>query len=244
MSDWKMLKDTLGLTLGPLNGWPGPLTPASLRERAPFAAALNDTLMMLKSELGHLGARNIVLAMAVRKGDLRPDGFPRANASGEHPGVILSFYVKEGPRQKHFDHFTRWEHNLRVLTMNLNHLRSANLYGAEDDGDPQYAGWRVMPSEGKANRPPPHAAPGRTPKRFNDDNTAAQYLASYVSNVAIGVLTQSLLNDPELFKKTLRDIQTFVHPDRYPGATEKALAHERFVLVSMAGERLKKRHDL
>jgi hypothetical protein len=244
MSDWKMLKDTLGLTLGPINGWPGTLTPASDRERAPFTAALNDTLMMLKSELGHLGARNIVLTMAMRKGDLRPDGFPKSSAVGEHPGVVLSFSVKEGPRQKHFDRFTRWEHNLRALTMNLNHLRNANLYGAEGDGSQQYAGWHVTPAERQANRPPPHAAPGRAPKRFDDDNTAARYLASYVGNVAIGVLTHGLLNDPELFKKTLRDIQTFVHPDRYPGVAEKALAHERFVLVSMAGERLKKRHDL
>ncbi len=239
-----MLKDTLGLTLEPLNGWPGTLTPASLRERAPFAAALNDTLMMLKSELVHLGARNIVLMMAMRKGDLRPDGFPRTNASGEHPGVILSFDVKGGPRQKHFDRFTQWEHNLRALTMNLNHLRSANLYGAESDGEKQYAGWHATPAQNQAHQPPPHASRGRTPKRFDDDNTAARYLAGYVSNVAIGVLTHGLLNDPELFKRTLREIQTFVHPDRCQGAAEKALAHERFVLVSMAGERLKKRHDL
>ncbi len=244
MSDWKMLKDTLGMTLGPMNGWPGTLTSASLRERAPFAAALNDTLMLLKSEMGHLSARNIVLAMAMRKGDLRPDGFPRANATGEHPGVILSFQVKGGARQKHFDRFTQWEHNLRALTLNLSHLRNANLYGVEGDSNRQYAGWHVTPAEGRADQPPPHAAPGRSPKRFDDDSTAAQYLASYVRNVAIGVMTHGLLNDPELFKKTLRDIQTFVHPDRCQGAAEKTLAHERFVLVSMAGERLKKRHDL
>ena len=244
MSDWKMLKDTLGLTVGPINGWPGTLTPASLRERAPFTAALNDTLMMLKSELGHLGARNIVLAMALRKGELSADGFPRANAAGEHPGVVLSFSVKEGPRQKHFDRFTRWEHNLRALTMNLNHLRNANLYGVEGDEDRQYTGWHGAPSEGRTDRPPPHAAPGRNPKRFHDDNTAARYLASYVGNVPVDVLAHGLLNDPELFKKTLREIQTFVHPDRCQGAAEKALAHERFVLVSTAGERLKKRHDL
>lgn len=244
LSDWKMLKDTLGLTLGPLNGWPGTLTSASQRERAPFAAALNDTLMMLKSELGHLNARNIVLAMAMRNGDLRPDGFPRPHAAGEHPGVLLSFAVKAGPRQKHFDRFTQWEHNLRALTMNLQHLRNANLYGAEGDGEPQYAGWRVTQFEGQADRPPPPTAPGRSPKRFDDDSTAARYLASYVSNVAVGALTQGLLNDPELFKRTLRDIQTFVHPDRVQGTAEKALAHERFVLVSMAGDRLRKRHDL
>ena len=244
MSDWKMLRDTVGLTLGPLSGWPGTLTSASLRERAPFTAALNDTLMMLKSELGHLGARNIVLSLAMRQGDLRPDGFPRPNAAGEHPGVVLSFDVKEGPRQKHFDRFTRWEHNLRALTMNLNHLRNANLYGVEGDGAKQYGGWHAMPAERQAHRPPPHSAPNRTPKRFTDDNTAARYLASYVGNVAPDVLAHGLLNDPELFKKTLRDIQTFVHPDRCQGVAEKALAHERFVLVSAAGERLKKRHDL
>jgi hypothetical protein len=244
MSDWKMLKDTLGLTLGPVHGWPGTLTPASERERAPFTASLNDTLMLLKTELGHLGARNIVLAMAVRTSDLRADGFPRPNAAGEHPGVILSFYVKSGPRQKHFDRFTRWEHNLRVLAMNLSHLRNANLYGAEGDGDKQYEGWQVTPAESQADQPPLHTSPRRNPKSFDDDSSAAKYLASYVSNVAAGVMTHCLLNDPELFKKTLRDIQTFVHPDRSQGAAEKALAHERFVLVSMAGDRLKKRHDL
>ncbi len=230
--------------MGSLQGWPGDLTPASERERAPFTAALSDTLMLLKSELGHLGARNIVLTMAMRPSDLRPDGFPRPNASGEHPGVVLSFVVKGEARQKHFDRFTGWEHNLRALTMNLHHLRNANLYGVEGGGDRQYAGWDVTPAERQANRPPPHSAPRRTPKRFDDDNTAARYLASYVSNVAIGVLTHDLLNDPELFKKTLRDIQTSVHPDRCQGAAEKALAHERFVLVSMAGERLRRRHEL
>jgi hypothetical protein len=244
MSDWKMLKDTLGLTVGPINGWPGTLTPAAQRERAPFTAALNDTLMLLKSELTHLGARNIVLTMAMRQGDLRPDGFPRPKAAGEHPGVVLSFYVKGGPRQKHFDRFTQWEHNLRALAMNLNHLRNADLYGAEGDSGKQYAGWHMTASERQTNQPPPHADRGRAPKRFDDDNSAARYLASYVSNVAVAVLAHSLLNDVELFKRTLREIQTFVHPDRYQGAAEKVLAHERFVLVSMAGDRLKKRHDL
>lgn len=244
MSDWKILKDTLGLTMGPVNGWPGILTAASERERAPFTASLNDTLMMLKSELGHLGARNIVLAMAVRPSDLRSDGFPRPNATGEHPGVILSFYVKAGPRQKHFDRYTRWEHNLRALAMNLNHLRNANLYGAEGEGDRQYAGWHISPAEGQADQPPLHTSPRRNPKSFDDDSTAAKYLASYVSNVAAGVMTHCLLNDPELFKKTLRDIQMFVHPDRCQGVADKTRAHERFVLVSMAGARLSKRHDL
>ena len=156
MSDWLTLKNDLGLTLRPIDNWPGKLRHGWEREAGPYSAPLKDTLKTLKRELNALSARNIVLQVSLREQDLRLDGLPRSGARPEHPGVILCFDVRGGSRRRAFDRFTRWDQNLRALALNLEHLRLANLYGVEGD-EQQYSGWKAIPAPTMA-QPVPEAA--------------------------------------------------------------------------------------
>lgn len=112
MSDWVTLKDVLGLTLRPVDVWPGTLR--GDRDRSPYSAPLKDTLKVLRRELVALSAKDVVLQIALREQDLRLDGLPRAGAIASHPGVILAFGSRHGALRLFFDRFTRWDHNLRV----------------------------------------------------------------------------------------------------------------------------------
>ncbi len=160
MSNWQQLRDRLGLTLRPLHSWPGALTPAHRREAGPFSAPLKDTLEVLARELRALSARGVVLQLALREGEFRRDGLPRAGARAEHPGVVLSFESRHGPLRLHHDRFTAWEQNLRAIAKHLEHLRLSSLYGVGRDGE-QYRGWQALPA-GEAGATPagPAAAAG------------------------------------------------------------------------------------
>ncbi len=143
MSDWVTLKDALGLTLRPIDAWPG--NARHDRIPGPFSAGLKDTLATLKRELAALNARRIVLQIAFREGDFRADGLPRANAVATHPGVILAFESRHGTLRLSFDGFTKWQNNLRAVAMHLEHLRLASLYGVGTDGQ-QYKGCLALPA--------------------------------------------------------------------------------------------------
>ena len=143
MSDWVSLKDALGLTLRPIDVWPG--KPRYDRSLSPFSAPFKDTLAKLKRELSMLNARNIVFQVALREQDFRLDGLPRADARATHPGVILAFTSKHGPLRLIFDGFTKWQDNLRAICLHLENLRHAGLYGVGTDGQ-QYKGWAALPA--------------------------------------------------------------------------------------------------
>lgn len=131
----------LKATLRPISIWPEKLT--INRTRARYTAPLADTLKVLEHELRELRAKSIVVEIAIREGDFRLDGFPRASAKAEHPGVILSFESKHGPLRIYFDGFTDWEYNLRAIAMHLEHLRKASMYGVGRTGE-QYKGWKAI----------------------------------------------------------------------------------------------------
>ena len=80
----------------PLEHWPRKFT--LNRRRSQFESTYGQTLEKLKNELSKLGAKNIVIQVALDPRDIRLDGWPRANARRpEHPGVIVSFDSKHGP---------------------------------------------------------------------------------------------------------------------------------------------------
>ena len=148
MSDWVTLKSALGLTLRPIDIWPG--KPRGSRDMSPYSAPFKDTLATLRRELSGLSAKNIVLQVALREQDLRQDGLPRAGAIATHPGIILAFDSRHGPLRLFFDRFTRWNHNLRAVAIHLEHLRLAGLYGVGTDGQ-QYQGWQALPADAGAD---------------------------------------------------------------------------------------------
>lgn len=136
----------------PISTWPGDLTRAVDRRRSPFRAPHanpkkpggDTTMKALARELEWLGAKDVVVELALREADLRVDGMPRARAKPpEHPGVILSFDSDFGPLRYACDAFLEWPHNLRAITLGLEHLRAVDRYGITKRGE-QYTGWKQI----------------------------------------------------------------------------------------------------
>lgn len=136
MTDWPS-----NLTVAPIREWPGALTPR--RTLSNFSASWSATLAELSREMRHLNARNGELLIAVRPDDFRLDGKPRANAKQEHPGVILSFDSSVGHLSYPCDTFTRWQDNVRAITLALEALRKVDRYGVTKRGE-QYRGFLAL----------------------------------------------------------------------------------------------------
>lgn len=147
------------ITFRPIAGdWPGELR--RNRRRSQFDTPWGRTLTLLTTELGYLGAKNIVFQIAVDERDIRVDGRPRAKARAEHPGVILAFDSKFGPLKYATDTFDRWEDNVRALALSLEALRKVDRYGVSTRGE-QYTGWRALPAGSDDTHGIPDAATAR-----------------------------------------------------------------------------------
>lgn len=137
-----------GMTLRPIANWPNNYTLD--RRSSPFSSSLTTTLDTLERELRHLGTgrRNAesVLQIAMREQDFRIDGLPRANATPQHPGVILNVESRHGTLSYPCDTFTRWQDNLRAITLGLEALRRVERYGITQTGQ-QYRGWQALESK-------------------------------------------------------------------------------------------------
>lgn len=137
-----------GMTLRPIASWPHDYTLD--RRSSPFSSSLTTTLDTLGRELRHLGTgrRNAesVLQIAMREQDFRIDGLPRANATPQHPGVILNIESRHGTLSYPCDTFTRWQDNLRAITLGLEALRRVERYGITQTGQ-QYRGWHAIESK-------------------------------------------------------------------------------------------------
>jgi hypothetical protein len=129
-------------TYRPIAVWPGRQTARRLRSK--FKASYTATLGLLDRELRHLGARNIVLQVALDESDIRLDGRPRAGSQPRHPGIILAFDSKHGPLSYPCDCYNRWEDNLRAIALSLEALRSVDRYGVTRQAE-QYRGWQQLP---------------------------------------------------------------------------------------------------
>jgi hypothetical protein len=130
----------------PLDRWPLPSTPADKR-RGPstFRTHWNSTLDLLEREPGYLGARDIVIEVALDPSDIRIDGWPRANArEPRHPGVAISFESKHGPLRYLTDAHTLWRHNVHGIALGLQALRAVDRYGITHRAE-QYKGWAALP---------------------------------------------------------------------------------------------------
>ena len=205
MSDWVSLKESLGLSLRPIDNWPG--KPRYDREMSPYSAPFKQTLATLKKELSALSAKNIVLQVALRDQDLRLDGLPRAGAIATHPGIILAFDSKHGPLRLYFDRFTKWDQNLRAVALHLEHLRLAGLYGVGTDGQ-QYRGWQALPANADVD------------SALKSKMQAAEWLLMH-SGVS------GNYDRPEVRAEAYRKAQARLHPDA-------GGSHEEFLRVAEA----------
>lgn len=139
MSDWPS-----GMTLKPIDSWPGALT--KNRKRSQFDSSLSSTLEVLRRELRYLGARGVVLQIALQEKDFRIDGYPRATARPDHPGIIISFASSNvGDQSYPCDTYQSWQDNLRAVALALEALRKVERYGVDKRGA-RYAGFKALPS--------------------------------------------------------------------------------------------------
>ena len=128
----------------PIVAWPGARTRE--RRRGPFRSTVRQTVQLLKRELAHLDARNILVQMDGDESQIRRDGYPRADGRFR-PGVILTFDSRHGPLSYPCDTYIHWDQNLRAIAMALEALRAVDRYGVTRRGE-QYTGWKALPPGG------------------------------------------------------------------------------------------------
>ena len=180
----------------PISTWPGPRRPANARNGSPFRAGYPDTLNKLEYETGKLRAKNIVIEAGFGFGDIRSDGLPIAGRRPSDPGVILSFESTHGPLRLPCDYFEDWTANLRAVTLHLERLRLASLYGVGDFGE-QYKGWLRL----EAGAPVVETA------------MTAEAAARMIESRS-GVSRARILADPVTYTAAFRLGAREVHPDR------------------------------
>lgn len=198
MSDFSV-RWPAGVTVRPLQHWPQQWEDD--RRRAPFSASWGATLDLLDRELFHVDALRTVLQIAVPESAFRMDGYPRAQAKAEHPGVILSFDRPrhEGTESLSFpcDRFDRWQDNVRAIALALEALRKVDRYGITPNGE-QYTGWRAIG--------------GGTPMPGPMSEDEAWSIIGSFGDGPIEVLRRS--GDA---RAALRRARGFTHPDRHAG---------------------------
>jgi hypothetical protein len=129
------------MAVDPIGEWPGELT--RNRARSNFASSLSSTMDTLRRELTMLGARNARMQIAIAPEAFRLDGYPRATAKPEHPGIILTLDSKHGPLSYPCDTFLTWQDNLRAIALALEALRKVDRYGVTRRGE-QYRGFLAI----------------------------------------------------------------------------------------------------
>lgn len=132
-----------GMRVQPIVQWPGALTRS--RAGSPFASTLSSTMNTLRRELRELGAKDVLLQIAVPREKFRLDGYPRETAVPEHPGLILTMDSRVGPLSYPCDTFTTWQDNLRAIALALEALRKVDRYGVTKRGE-QYRGFLAIES--------------------------------------------------------------------------------------------------
>lgn len=126
----------------PIQAWPG--TKTRSRRISPFGVKYQRLLDDLERELRHVRARGIVIQAFVRAEDIRNDGWPRSSARFFEPGIVLGFTMPDGSQISFpCDTFTRWESNLRAISLTMTALRSIDRYGVTKRSE-QYKGWKKV----------------------------------------------------------------------------------------------------
>jgi hypothetical protein len=126
------------------------------RPHSPFQADYTSTVNLLEREAKMLGAKRVVVELALREADLRLDGKPYAGTKTDHPGVTIALDSRHGALKYTADKFATWQENLRAIALGLEALRKVDRYGMTSRGE-QYAGWKALSS----GRGDPNPARGR-----------------------------------------------------------------------------------
>lgn len=143
-------RGSVGWRVRAITLWPGTKTSPRIRHpfRSPDRGTRIDwlgTMEVLKRELEHLEAKEVVLELELLPSHIRADGWIRADAAIRDAGVILSFQSNVGPMRYPVDRFTEWKANVRGIALALEALRKVNRYGVAGRAE-QYRGWLQIPA--------------------------------------------------------------------------------------------------
>lgn len=185
MSEWP---DRLNLQ--PILAWPTEKT--RNRKLSQFSAPLRTTLKELDRELAAIHAKDVVMQIALERGQFRNDGYPRAHAVPEHPGIILTMSTADGALSFPCDTFVTWQENLRAITLTMQKFRDIARYGVTKNGQ-QYAGFRAIEAPAPADRP------------FTDAAVAQAFLCRFVPES-----DQTEMSLAQIARRARAD----THPDR------------------------------
>lgn len=196
------------ITFRPLPTWPG--KPTQFRTASKFKSSYNQTIELLKRELWKLGAKAIVLQVAIDEAQIRRDGQLYADARPRHPGVVLAFDSKHGSLSYPCDRYDDWRDNLRAIALALEALRAVDRYGVTSSAQ-QYKGWAALPSA--------NGSMGR--------QEAVKVIETYSGAVNVGSHSR------EVVEKLIRVAEMCTHPDSQGGNAEafKKVQEARRVLL-------------
>lgn len=187
------------MKMRPIEQWPGTFT--ADRRHDPFRSSFSDTLQLLDRELRLLDPKDTqyppsVLQVAIPESGFRLDGMPRAGATPDHPGVIVSIEPQSKPAMSlPCDTFVHWHSNLRAIALTLESLRKIDRYGVTKNGQ-QYRGWQAIEAKGS------HSAWSA--------EEAERFLRGLVKSDGHGLDLGTL---PQVYRRVRRD----THPDRNGG---------------------------
>ncbi|SFN66678.1 hypothetical protein [Mycetocola miduiensis] len=198
-----------GMKVDPIGSWPSALT--EKRRASNFASTMSSTLATLRRELFQLDAEDVRLQVAIPASQFRLDGYPRATAKAEHPGIILTMQTNVGALSYPCDTFTTWEDNLRAIALALEALRKVDRYGVTKRGE-QYRGFMAIEATA-------------VPAGFTSADDAREFLRSVTGDLWKDVSA----SDSHL----VRTAKRWAHPDM-PGGDA-----DRFQRVTLAEQYLK-----
>jgi hypothetical protein len=193
----------------PIVAWPGP--PTRDRKRGPFRATVGQTVSLLKRELAHLGARNIVIQLDGDESQIRRDGYPRADGCFR-PGVIVTFDSRHGPLSYPCDTYAYWDQNLRAIALALEALRAVDRYGVTRRGE-QYTGWKKLPPGGAITTTMPVEEAARFMVKVVNPHAPDDVLVMRVREILAG--------GREAVTQWYHAAAKELHPDRPGGSTER-----------------------
>lgn len=175
----------------PLLTWPSALR--TNRKRSRFDSPWTATRELLEREARMLGAREIVIQLALDESQIRLDGWPYAAAKTSHPGVTVVLpETHNGRLSWTTDIYTTWQDNVRAIAVSMEALRAADRHGIMQGR--QYAGFRELGS-----------GPGSGPMTVEG---AANLLADHGGGLALDAL-----DDPHERVAMYRRAVKRLHPD-------------------------------
>lgn len=123
--------------------WERPVESVSVR-RSPYGASWPAIVTMLRGELRHIGASQVIVEMDISPNHLRNDGWIYSNARPGSPGVRLSFKCRYGELSYEAGTWANWEHNIYAVARTLRAQRMIARDGAVK-GDQVYRGFKALP---------------------------------------------------------------------------------------------------